>query len=162
MRRARSCSCSSAEMLMTSPSSAVSLPCCGAKPGGGARGSPPELQVRRVPSGVGVLLALSFAESFVFGGFLGGVLCEGLAFFLSQQRCLRCFVDGWGCLRTSSLGCHHGWFVHSTNGGCQMLLLAFLGKLIQRESGESVCKVRREMAIDLLIWSLKGTVRGYL
>jgi hypothetical protein len=42
-----------------------------------------------------------------------------------------------------------------------LLVLAFLGKWIQRESGESVCKVWREMAIALLIWPLKGTVRGY-
>jgi hypothetical protein len=75
-----------------------------------------------------MLLALSFAKSFVFGGFLECVVREGLAFFLSQQRCLRCFVDGWGCLRTSSLGCHRRWFIRSTNGGRQMLALAFLGK----------------------------------
>jgi hypothetical protein len=53
MRRVRSCSCSSAETLMTSPSSVVSSPSWGAKPGGGACGCPPELQVRRVPSRVG-------------------------------------------------------------------------------------------------------------
>jgi hypothetical protein len=53
MRRARSCSCSSAEMSMTSPSSAAFSPSGGAKPRGGTCGSPPELQVRRVPSGVG-------------------------------------------------------------------------------------------------------------
>jgi hypothetical protein len=56
MRRARSCSCSSAETPMTSPSFVVSSPSRGAKPGGGACGCPPELQVRRVPSGVGCLL----------------------------------------------------------------------------------------------------------
>jgi hypothetical protein len=75
-----------------------------------------------------VLLALSFADSFIFGGFLGGVVREGLAFFLSQQRCLCCFVDGWGCLRISSLGCHRGLFVRSTNDRRQMLGLASLGK----------------------------------
>jgi hypothetical protein len=53
MRRARSGSCSSAEMTMTSPSSVASSPSGGAKPRGGACGSPPELQVCRVPSGVG-------------------------------------------------------------------------------------------------------------
>jgi hypothetical protein len=68
MRRPHSCSCSSAEMPMTSPSSAVSLPSGGAKPGGGACGSPPELQVRRVPSGVGcswryLLLRASSSEA---------------------------------------------------------------------------------------------------
>jgi hypothetical protein len=53
MRRAHSFSWSSAEMSMTSPSSIVSLPSGGAKPGGGACGVPSELQVRAVPSGVG-------------------------------------------------------------------------------------------------------------
>jgi hypothetical protein len=53
MHRARSCSWSSAEMPMTSPSSIASSPSSGAKPGGGTCGTPPELQVRRVPSGVG-------------------------------------------------------------------------------------------------------------
>jgi hypothetical protein len=53
MRRARSFSWSSAEMLMTSSSSMVSLPSSGAKPRGGACGAPSELHVRTVPSGVG-------------------------------------------------------------------------------------------------------------
>jgi hypothetical protein len=56
MRRARSCSCSSVETQMTSPSFVASSPSSGAKPGGGACGCPSELQVRRVPSGVGCLL----------------------------------------------------------------------------------------------------------
>jgi hypothetical protein len=56
MRRARSCSYSSAKTPMSSPSSVASLPSSGAKPGGGACGCPPELQVRRVPSGVGCSL----------------------------------------------------------------------------------------------------------
>jgi hypothetical protein len=55
MRRACSCSWSLAKMPMTLPSSIASLPYGGAKPGGGARGTPPELQVRRVPSGWGGL-----------------------------------------------------------------------------------------------------------
>jgi hypothetical protein len=53
MRRARSCSWSSVEIPITSPSSIVSSPSGGVKPGGGACGTPPELQVRRVPSEVG-------------------------------------------------------------------------------------------------------------
>jgi hypothetical protein len=56
MHRAHSCSCSSAETPMTSPSSVASSPSSGAKPGGGACGCPPKLQVRRVPSRVGCLL----------------------------------------------------------------------------------------------------------
>jgi hypothetical protein len=53
MRRAHSGSCSSVEMPMTLPSSVASSPSGGAKPGGGACGSPPKLQVHRVPSRVG-------------------------------------------------------------------------------------------------------------
>jgi hypothetical protein len=53
MRRARSFSWSSAEIPLTSPSPMVSSPSGGAKPGGGARGAPSELQVRTVPSRVG-------------------------------------------------------------------------------------------------------------
>jgi hypothetical protein len=55
MRKAHSYSCSSAETPMTSPSSVASAPSGGAKPGGGC-GCPPELQVRRLPSGVGCSL----------------------------------------------------------------------------------------------------------
>jgi hypothetical protein len=53
MRRAHNCSCSSADMPMISSSSIASSPSGGAKPGGGACGSPPKLQVCRVPSRVG-------------------------------------------------------------------------------------------------------------
>jgi hypothetical protein len=53
MRRALSCSWSSAEIPMTSPSSIASSPSSGAKPRGGTCGMPLELQVRRVPLGVG-------------------------------------------------------------------------------------------------------------
>jgi hypothetical protein len=53
MRRARSCSCSSAGMPMILPSSVASSPSGAAKPQGGSCGCPPELQVRREPSGVG-------------------------------------------------------------------------------------------------------------
>jgi hypothetical protein len=53
MRSACNFSWSSTEMPMTYPSSIVSSPSGGAKPGGGACGMPPKLQVRRVPLGVG-------------------------------------------------------------------------------------------------------------
>jgi hypothetical protein len=43
MRRARSFTWSSANMLMSSPSSMVSSPSGGAKPGVGAHGAPSEL-----------------------------------------------------------------------------------------------------------------------
>jgi hypothetical protein len=88
-----------------------------------------------------LIIALSLADGVVFAGFLVGGVCKGLALFLGQERCLRCFVNGWGCLRASSLGCHRGWFVRSTNGGHQMLELALLGKMIQRGSKRNANKV---------------------
>jgi hypothetical protein len=91
--------------------------------------------------GCRLIIALSLAECVVFAGFLVGGVCEGLALFLGQQHCLRCFVHGWGCLRASSLGCHRGWFFRSTNGGRQMLEPALLGKLIQWGSESNVNKV---------------------
>jgi hypothetical protein len=89
--------------------------------------------------GCRLFIALSLVECVVFAGFLVGGVDKGLALLLGQQRCLRCFVNEWGGLRASSLGCHRGWFFRSTNGGRQMLELAFLGKLIQRgnESNEN-------------------------
>jgi hypothetical protein len=68
VRRARSCSCSSAETPMTSPSSVASSPSSGAKPRGGSYGCPLELQVRRLPSGVGwslrcLLLTVSSSQA---------------------------------------------------------------------------------------------------
>jgi hypothetical protein len=53
MHKTRSFSWSLDKMLLTSPSSMVSSPSGGAKPGGGACGAPSELQVHTVPSGVG-------------------------------------------------------------------------------------------------------------
>jgi hypothetical protein len=88
-----------------------------------------------------LIIALSLAERVVFAGFLVGGVCRCLALFLSQQRCLRCFVEGWGCLRASSLGCYRGWFFRSTNSGRQMLELALLGKLIQRGKESNADKV---------------------
>jgi hypothetical protein len=67
MRRARSFSWSSAEMPMTSPSPMVSSPSGGVKPGGGDYGAPSELQVRTMPSRVGLswhyLLLLTVSSS---------------------------------------------------------------------------------------------------
>jgi hypothetical protein len=86
MHRARRFSWSSAEKPMTSPSSMVSSPSGGAKPGGGACGAPSELQVRTVPSEVGLSFALSLAvDSVIFEGLLGGVVHEGFAFLLRQE-----------------------------------------------------------------------------
>jgi hypothetical protein len=67
MRGARNFSWSLAEMPMTSPSSMVSSPSGGAKPGGGACGAPSEA-----------------VDSVIFEGLLGGVVREGLAFLFRQ------------------------------------------------------------------------------
>jgi hypothetical protein len=141
MRRAHSFSWSSTDMPMTSPSSMVSSPSGGAKPGGGACGAPSELQVRIVPSGVGwswrcLLLLTASSSKASWGG-----VREGLAFILHQLCCLRRVVNGWGSLQICSLAGHRGLFFRSTNGGRQMLEPALQGKLIQRESRKSVCKV---------------------
>jgi hypothetical protein len=84
--------------------------------------------------GSGLFVALPLPECVVFGGLLVGGVDEGLALFLGQQCCLHSLVS----LRASSLGCHRWWFFRSTHGGRQMLELAFLGKLIQRESESNV------------------------
>jgi hypothetical protein len=81
MRRACGCSCSSAEMPMTSLSSVASSPSGGAKPGGGACGSPPELQVCRVPSVVGCSWCCLLLRASSSQASWGGVICEGLSFF---------------------------------------------------------------------------------
>jgi hypothetical protein len=91
--------------------------------------------------GGGLFIALPLVECVVFAGFLMGGVDKGLALFLSQQRCLRCFVNGWGCLRASSLGCHRGWFSHSTNGGRQKLELALPSRMIQRGNDNDANKV---------------------
>jgi hypothetical protein len=91
--------------------------------------------------GCGLFIALPLAECVVFAGFVVGDVDKGLALFLGQQRCLCCFVNGWGCLRASSLGCHRGWFFRSTDGGRQMLELALSSKMIQRENESNANKV---------------------
>jgi hypothetical protein len=91
--------------------------------------------------GCGLFIALPLAECVVFASFLVGDIDKGLALFLSQQRCLRCFVNRWGCLRASSLGCHHKWFSRSTNGGRQMLELALSSRMIQRGNDSNANKV---------------------
>jgi hypothetical protein len=91
--------------------------------------------------GCGLFIALPLAECVVFAGFLVGGVDKGLAPFLGQQRCLRSFVNGWGYLRASSLGCHRRWFFRSTNGGRQMLELALPSKMIQRGSESNANKV---------------------
>jgi hypothetical protein len=127
MRKARSCSCSSVETPMTSPSSVASAPSSGAKPGGSC-GYPPELQVRRLPSGVGCSLCCLLLSASSSQASWWVVSTRALPFFSAS-------------LRGSSLGCHCGWFFRSTNGGRQMLELALLSKLIQRGSKSDVNKV---------------------
>jgi hypothetical protein len=96
MRRARSFSWSSAKMPMTSPSSMVSSPTGGAKPGGGACGAPSELQVRTVPSGVGwswrCLLLLTASSLKASWGVLSA---RALPFFsASSAACAVLSMDG--------------------------------------------------------------------
>jgi hypothetical protein len=85
MRRARSYSCSSAKMSMTSPSSARSLPSGGAKPRGGACGCPPELQVCMVPSGAGCSRRYLFLRASSSEASWGVLLARALPFFSARS-----------------------------------------------------------------------------
>jgi hypothetical protein len=84
MRKARSCSCSSAETPMTSPSSVASAPSDGAKPGGSC-GCPPELQVRRLPSGVGYSLRCLLLSASSSQASWWVVSARALPFFLASS-----------------------------------------------------------------------------
>jgi hypothetical protein len=143
MRMAPSYSCSLAETPMTSSSSVASSPSGGAKPGGCACGCPPELQVCRVPLGVGWLWRSLLVRASSSQASWWVLSARALPFFSASSAAFTASsTDGAAFeVRTSSLGCHRGWFVHSTNGGRQMLELALLGKLIQRGGEESADKV---------------------
>jgi hypothetical protein len=85
MRRARSYSCSSAKTLMTSTSSIASSPSGGAKPGGGTCGCPLELQVRRVPSGVGCSLRCLLLRASSSQASWGVLSARALSFFSASS-----------------------------------------------------------------------------
>jgi hypothetical protein len=65
-----------------------------------------------------MVLALSFAHIFIFKGLLGVLSARALPLF-SASSCLRCFIDGWDCLRTSSLGGHRGLFFAAQTVGAK-------------------------------------------
>jgi hypothetical protein len=89
-----------------------------------------------------VVFTLPFAvDNVVFEGFLGGGVREGLAFFVCQRRCLCRVVDGWGSLRISSLGGHHGLFFVARTMGAKCWEPFRPGRLIQRGNGKCVRKV---------------------
>jgi hypothetical protein len=71
-----------------------------------------------------LFIALPLAECVVFAGFLVGGVDKGLALFLGQQRCLRCFVNGWAAFELALLGAiAGGFFVARTVGAkCWNLL----------------------------------------
>jgi hypothetical protein len=91
---------------------------------------------------------MSFASLVTCEGTMNALSCEGCRHYEVfdqsdenfEREIFKAEDPGWGCLRASSLGCHRGWFFRSTNGGCQMLELAFLGKLIQRGNESNVNK----------------------
>ena len=71
--------------------------------------------------GSGLLVALPLAECVVFAGFLVGGVDKGLALFLGQQRCLRCFVNRWGCLgeQVPTFGAHRSCYEKTPRDGTQ-------------------------------------------
>jgi hypothetical protein len=82
MCRARSCSCSSAQTPMTSPSSVASSPSSGAKPGGWFLWLSSRAAGAEAALGSWLIVALSLADGVVFAGFLVSDVCKGLALFL--------------------------------------------------------------------------------
>jgi hypothetical protein len=80
---------------------------------------------------VWVVHCAASSECVIFACFLVGGVDKGL----------RCSINGWGCLRASSLGCHRGWFSRSTNGERQMLELALPSRMIQRGNDNNADKV---------------------
>jgi hypothetical protein len=114
MRKAPSCSCSSAETPRTSSSSVRSAPSGGAKSGGGC-GCPSGPQVRS-------------ASSSVASWWVVLVRARALPFFAASSAAFAAS----SAFELAFLGGHRGWFFRSTNGGRQMLELALRCKVIQR------------------------------
>jgi hypothetical protein len=111
MRRARSFSWSLAEMSMTSPSSMVSSPYGGVKPGCGACGAPSELQVRTVPLGVGwswrCLLLLTASSSKASWGV---VSARALPFFSASSAAFAASLMDGATFEFALLGAIAGCF----------------------------------------------------
>jgi hypothetical protein len=71
-----------------------------------------------------VLLTLSFADSFVFGGFLGGVVREGLAFFSANSAAFAASSIDGAAFELARLGAIAGClFVARTVGAKRWYLL---------------------------------------
>jgi hypothetical protein len=125
MRKARSCSCSSAETLMTLPSSVASSPSSGAKPGGG-RGYPPELQVRRVPSGVGCSLRCLLLSASSSQASWWVVLTRALPFFSASSAAFAASSTDGDAFELALLGAiAGGFFVARTMGAKCLNLLSW-------------------------------------
>ena len=73
----------------------------------------------------GLFIALPLDECVVFAGFLVGGVDKGLALFLGQQRCLRCFVNGWAAFELALLGAIAGvlFVARTVDAKCWNLLL---------------------------------------
>jgi hypothetical protein len=109
MRKARSCSYSSAKTLMTSPSSVVSAPSGGAKPGGGC-GCPPELQVRRLPSGVGCSLRCLLLSASSSQASWWVVSTRALPFFSTSSAAFAASLTDGAAFELALLGAIAGGF----------------------------------------------------
>jgi hypothetical protein len=125
MRRARSYSCSLVEMPMTLSFSVASSPSGGAKPGGGTTCScPPELQVRRVPSGVGCSLRCLLLSASSSQASWWVLSARPLPFFSSSSATFAASSTDGGAFELALLGAiAGGLFVASTVGAkCWNLL----------------------------------------
>jgi hypothetical protein len=123
MRKARSCSCSSAEMSMTSPSSVAFVPSGGVKPGGGC-GCPPELQVQRLPSGVGCSLRCLLLSASSLQASWWVVSTRALPFFSANSAAFAASSTDGAAFELALLGAiAGGFFIARTVGAkCWNLL----------------------------------------
>jgi hypothetical protein len=124
MRRAHSYSCSSDETPMTSPSTVASSPSGGAKPGGGTCGCPLELQVRRVPSGVGCSLRCLLLRASSSQASWGVLSAGALPFFSASSAAYAASSTDGAAFKLALLGTiAGGLFVARTVGAkCWHLL----------------------------------------
>jgi hypothetical protein len=109
---------------MTSPSSVASSPSSGAKPGGSACGCPSELQVRRVPSGVGCSLCCLLLRASSSQASRGVLSARALPFFSASSAAFAASSTDGAAFELALLGAIvDGLFVARTVGAkCWNLL----------------------------------------
>jgi hypothetical protein len=159
MRRARSCS---ADMPMTSSSSATSSPSGGEKPGGGPCGSPLELQVRRVASGVGCSWRCLLLRASSLEASWGVLSVRALPFFSARSAAFAASSMDGAPFELARLGAIAGDLFVARTVGAKCWYSLFWASGSNGRVERVLARIQRGMIIALLICPLQGTVRGYL